>query len=398
MRIATSQVYTASLKHMNKALSDVMELQMMTTTQKKLNAPSDDPSGAALSMQLRAYDATLTSYEENCTLGGNYLATADASLQQASETIMSISELAEQAATDTYNQAQMEAMGIEMAGYMDSMFQASNTKMGEMYLFGGNDIENSAYEQALGVTIDDPSMGQADVLAVEGEVESTVYIKATGTGVVGGATDIPYSYSVDGGKTWTDAVLAAGDTELTAGTCSVTLATGTALTEETGADDGTNLYVRPAYVYAGSSDPLSVAIGENSELEITSVGSSIFGGIDGATGEPYPDPNLFETMGDLVAYMDTGNADGVASCIEDLNAAYEQLLQETANIGARQNSAQNTATAISITKDRNISQISAVEDADATQLSVEMAQAEYVYEAVLSTTTNVFQLNLLNYL
>lgn len=398
MRIATSQIYTSSLQQINKSLSSVMELQMMTSTQKKLNAPSDDPSGAALSMQLRAYSATLLTYEENCTLGGNYLGTADGALQQASELIMKVSELAEQGATETYTKEQMEAMAVELKQVMDSIYQVSNTKLGEAYLFAGNDIENSAYEKTLGVTIDDPTMTHADVVSIEGKAPETVYIQMTGSGTIGGPDDLEYQYSVDGGDTWVTATLAAGDTELVAGDVSITLAAGTVVTEEDGSGEGTNLYIRPAYEYTGSEQELSLAIGEDTSLDVTSNGADIFGGVDPSTGEPYPEPNLFEAMGDLVAYMETGNTDGVASCLDTINEAYEQLLQEAAGVGARQNTAQNTAIAIGITKDRSISQISSVEDADATQLSVEMAQAEYVYQAVLSTTSNVFKLNLLSYL
>lgn len=398
MRIATSQIYTSSLQQINKSLGNVMELKMMTSTQKKLNAPSDDPSGAALSMQLRAYSATLLTYEENCSVAEGYLGTADGGLQQTSEILMNVSELAEQAATETYTKEQMESMAIELRQDMESIFQMSNTKLGEVYLFSGNDIENSAYEKSVGVTIDDPTMTHTDVVSVQGDASQTVFIQMTESGTIGGTEDLEYQYSTDGGDTWTTGTLLAGDTEIVAGDSSITLAAGTDVTAEDGSGEGTNLYIRAAYEYAGSSEELALAIGEDSTLDVTSDGSSIFGGVDPATGEPYPEPNLFEALGDLMVYMETGNTEGVASCIETVNAAYEQMLQKSASVGARQKTAQNTATAISITKDRSISQISAVEDADATQLSVEMAQAEYVYQAVLSTTASVYQLNLLSYL
>ena len=397
MRIATSQIYTASLKNMNTALNDVMELRTMSTTQKKINSPSDDPSGTALCMQLTAYDAELSSYQENCTLAASYLATADSSLQQSSEIITSIKELAEQASTDTYSQVQLEAMGVELRELMDSLFQMSNAKLGENYLFSGNDIENSAYEQQLGVTIDDPSMTAASIASVTGDAPSTVYVQATSSGVVG--TDaITYRYSTDGGDTWEEATLAADASVLECGDCAIALEDGTALTAETGTGDGTNLYVRPAYAYMGSDEAMQVATGESTVLETTTVGASIFGGIDPSTGDPYSGANLFEITGDLIAYMETGNSDGVASCLEDLTAAYEKLLQTDSNIGARQINAQNIESAIAITRDRNTSQISSVENADATQLTIEMAQAEYVYQSVLATTTTVFSLNLLEYL
>ncbi|OBQ55165.1 flagellar hook-associated protein FlgL [Halodesulfovibrio spirochaetisodalis] len=398
MRIATSQIYTASLKNLNKSLSNVMTLNMMTTTQKKLNAPSDDPSGAALSMQLRSYSGTLSMYEENCGLSANYLATAGSALQQGSEILTNVSELAEQASTETYTAEQLESMGIELRQNMDSLFQISNTKLGENYLFAGNDIENSAYEKTLGVTIDDPALTHADVVSVDGEAPYTVQIQMLESGTVGGADDLDYQYSTDGGETWQTATLAAGDTQIVAGDASITLATGTAVVAEDGTGSGTNLYIRPAYEYVGASENLSVAIGENSTLEITSVGSTVFGGTDPATGQPYAEPNLFEIMGDMVAYMETGNHAGVASCIETFTDGYEQLLQRDANIGTRQNTADNTKTAISFTNDRTISQVSFVEDADATQLSVELAQAEAIYETILRTTNSVFQLNLTNYL
>jgi flagellar hook-associated protein 3 FlgL len=42
--------------------------------------------------------------------------------------------------------------------------------------------------------------------------------------------------------------------------------------------------------------------------------------------------------------------------------------------------------------------ISSLEDADATQILIELEQANYIYEAVLSSTSDIMQMSLLDYL
>jgi len=382
---------------MNSALNDVTELNMMSSSQKKLNAPSDDPAAMGKVMELSSYDQSLTGYIDNCSTTNEYLSLADESLMQASENITATRELAEQGSTETYTEEQLNMMALEMEGYMDSLFAIANTQMGSDSLFAGNDLGNNAYEMGLGVTLTNSSLQNSDFVNMTGEVDSTMTVQFTEAGTVG-TDEIDYRYSTDGGDTWTTGTLAAGDTELDLGTCQVELATGTAVTAADDEGNGTEFYVREAAHYIGSDDAMFVAISESTTVDMTTVGSDIFGGVDPATSQPYSDPNLFETISDCIVFMEIGDYDGVAACLEDLESAHEHVETSAANIGARENKVTYTQQSLAQVKEITTASISHEEDADAAQLVVELEQANYVYESVLNSSAKVMQMSLLDYI
>ncbi|MGE4506238.1 MAG: flagellar hook protein, partial [Desulfovibrionaceae bacterium] len=119
MRVSTSQIFSSSLSYINDSLSDLSTLNNMNSTQKRINSPSDDPSGAANVVVLRAEESCLSGYLDACARAYELLSSADTALQSASELIISALETAEQAATETYTDEQLDAMAIEILSNME---------------------------------------------------------------------------------------------------------------------------------------------------------------------------------------------------------------------------------------------------------------------------------------
>ncbi len=397
MRISTSQIFSQSLNQMNSALNDVTELNMMNSSQKKINAPSDDPAGVGQIMELSSYNQSLSGYIETCSTANEYLNLADQSLNQASENATAAMELAEQASTETYTEEQLQMMALEMESYRDSLLTIANTQFGSDSLFAGNDIQSNAYELGLGVTLPNDLLTNDDITNISGEIDSTIAVQFTSSGTIG-VDEVTYQYSTDGGATWTTDTLTASDTQLNLGTCQVDMTTGTAVTPADGEGNGSEFFVREAMQYIGSESAMNVDISENTNVDMTSVGSSIFGGVAAETGTPYPDPNLFETISDCIVYMEMGNAEGVAASMDELHEAHEKLETGAASIGARENQITYTQQSQAIVKEINTNSISHEEDADAAQIIVELQQANYVYEAVLSSSSSIMKMSLLNYI
>jgi flagellar hook-associated protein 3 FlgL len=400
MRISTSQIYASTLSQLNSSLTDVMELNTMNTTQKRINSPSDDPAGMGLTMELRAYDSSLSGYVENCSVASSMLSLQDEEFMLASEQITAALELAEQGSTGTYEFDQLVLMAEEAAGYVDSLFNIANTKYGEDSVFAGDDLGDDAYEYGLGVSMTNDTLSNGNFTSVTGEIDSTLSVRFDETGTVGGTDDLDYSYSTDGGQTWTSAVLAAGDTTLVIDDCEVEMLSGTAVTEEDEANgvEGSEFLIRTAVYYTGSDKDMDLYVAENTEMDVTTVGSEYFGGIDPVTGEAYEAPNLFESLCELEAYLAVGDADGVADALEELREAQTNLEAGNANVGARENRASYMQQSQGLVQEVLASSISMEEDANATQLAIELEQANYVYEAVISSTAKIIDMSLLNYI
>ncbi|QGY39553.1 flagellar hook-associated protein 3 [Pseudodesulfovibrio cashew] len=395
MRISTSQIFSQSLTQLNSSLNDVAKLNEINSSQKRINRPSDDPAGMGQVVELRAYDQTLSGYVDNCGVASDYLSTADEVLNDASEIIAAAMELAEQGASETYTETQLQAMALEMESYLESLFAIANTQTGSDYLFAGDDIGDNAYEFGLGVTLPGETLSNASFVELSGEVDSTVTVQFTSDGTIG--TDaIDYQYSTDNGETWTTATLAAGDTVLDLGDAQVEMATGTVVSAADGEGEG-EFYLRQAVVYTGSDTAMSVSISENTSVDMTTVGSTIFGGLDD-TGTPYDGANLFETISDCIVCLETGDYDGVADCLEVLGDAHEVVETGAANLGARETKVSYTEQSLSLVQSLTANSISREEDADATQIIVELEQANYVYEAVLNSSADIMKMSLLNYI
>jgi len=397
MRISTAQIFSLSLNQMNSALNDVSKLTMMNASQKRINSPSDDPAGMGKVVELSAYESSLSGYIDNCGTALDYLGAADQVLSTASETIAAAMELCEQASTETYTDDELKMMALEMEGYLDALYAMANTEMGSDSVFAGDDIGDNAYEMGLGVTLSNDSLDSADFVSLSGEVDETVAVRFTSDGTVG--TDgLDYEYSTDGGETWTQAALAAGDTVLDLGDAQIELAAGTAVTAADGDGGGSLFHLREACVYTGSAKAMSVAVSESTSEDMNTVGSDIFGGVDDSTGLPFDSPNLFETLSDCIVFMENGDHEGAARCLEVLGECHETVETGAADIGARENKVTYTQTSLSLIKELAANSISREEDADATQLVVELEQANYVYEAVLSTSSSIMSMSLLDYI
>ncbi len=400
MRISTAQIYSMSLSQINTTLNKVVELGVMNTSQKRINSPSDDPAGMSLTMELRSYDSSLSGYMENCDVATNMLNLQDEELQLASEKITSAIELAEQGSTETYTHTQLTAMAEEAGGYIDSIFNIANAKYGDDSVFAGDDIGDDAFEYGVGLSMTNDTLSNGNFTSVSGEIDGTIYVRFDEDGTVGGTDDLDYSYSTDGGNTWTSATLTAGDTTIAIGDCEVEMVSGTTVTAEdtTNGVEGSEFLIRTAINYTGSGQNMDLYVAENVQMDVTSVGSDYFGGVNSTTGEAYDDPNLFETLCELEAYLTVGDQDGVSRCLEELNEAHEDLETCNANVGARQNRASAMKQSQGLVQDVLDSAISSEEDASITQLTVELEQANTVYQAVLSSTSDIIGKSLLDYI
>lgn len=397
MRVSTSQIFSASLSQINSALYDVTRLNLMTSSQKKINTPSDDPAGIASVISLRDYSSSLSRYTDNCTTASNYLSEADSVLSQASEVVTSILELAEQGSTGTYTSAELQMMAEEMEGYLETLMSLANSTFGDDYLFGGDELDSSSFVLGLGITVTgDGLTSSASFVSVSGSIDSAVTVRFTEDGTVG-TDELSYEYSLDGGETWVEGTLASNATTLDLGDCQVELASGIAVNAAGDDEDGTEFLVRDAVYYQGSDQAMSVNVSDGVSVDMTSVGSDIFGGLD-SSGTAYSGSNLFEAVATCLAYMEAGDADGVASCLDSISAGQEQMLAGASSVGARENKVSSFESSLSVISEVTTSSISSLEDADATQILVELEQANYIYEAVLSSTSDIMQMSLLDYI
>ncbi|MGE4554385.1 MAG: flagellin, partial [Desulfovibrionaceae bacterium] len=238
---------------------------------------------------------------------------------------------------------------------------------------------------------------------------------------------IEYSYSLDGGITWTTGNQTAADT--TSNSAVISIPPGGILNLTS---NGTNqLQPGQQFVIKPRTADIDLKISDSATITINDVGKDIFGGLyvdpsytQSAGGErttmsssnatvafananqattvygdtAYTSQNLFETMGNLVAFLETNNEDGIARMLENLDACQSQVLTATASVGSRENRVTTTQTFVENMLNTVESQRSGIEDVDVAELMTKLNQAEIVYEAVLRSSSSIMQMSLMDYI
>ena len=136
MRIAGTSYTDSMVSQLNLLSAQQYQLQNQASTGQAISAPSDDPAGMALALNLQAGNSAVTQYAQNisklqnrATISGNALT----SLKTISDRAGEIATAADGAATP----AQLQAYASEVTQLIQQAAQIMNAKDGSQYVFGG---------------------------------------------------------------------------------------------------------------------------------------------------------------------------------------------------------------------------------------------------------------------
>ena len=295
LRVTQNQMYTNTVFNMNKNLSDLMESNLQSSSQLKINRPSDDPLGAGRVISYKASIENLGLYQDNISAAMGWLGTADSILSSEGSfmTVLTrMKELAEQAATESYDKTNREEISYELRQQFLQLINLANTRWEGRSLFAGQKTDVSAYDLALGVTCNNTDVNEWEnplttppnqkvSFTATGDTSKTAIVQFTSNGPLSAAST--FRFSMDGGKTWNetdgtvsitgdDAVLNLGNQQ----TLKIKNGNGMPVTavdpdnvNETG--NGTWLYTRPAAVYNGDDNGTKVVTtySQNSPPSVT---------------------------------------------------------------------------------------------------------------------------------
>jgi len=118
----------------------IAELTNQIASERRINTPSDDPSGAAKVLNTRSTLSNIQQYGTNIAVSDLWLSDSGNAIQQMKNMMDKIYSLTEQGSTDT-NRDQLGIIANEISGYFqDIIGQYANTKIGDSYIFGGQKI------------------------------------------------------------------------------------------------------------------------------------------------------------------------------------------------------------------------------------------------------------------
>ena len=145
-RIPSTAIHHRTLIDLRRSLEAQAALQRQLATGRRVERPSDDPTAAArilpLQTDLREFDRMARAAE---AARGTLDLGADA-LQQASEIMARLREIATEAANSTKGQPDRDSMATEVDQLLDQLRGLANTSRGGRYLFGGTVEDRPPFE------------------------------------------------------------------------------------------------------------------------------------------------------------------------------------------------------------------------------------------------------------
>ena len=326
MRVAQQSIYGSIVRQNNAALSRLMETNLQSSTQKRINAPSDDPNGAAVVLQTRCDISQLTQYKRNITSAEGWLTQSDSALSSVSTLITSIKGYAEQGATGSVTEENRGEIASAVRQYFQQLISLANTEYNGQSLYAGQKVDTEAFTQQLWMNSNDAAFDAVVAsnggFTLTGSSNSTLLVQFMGTDTAGHQP--AFSYSADGGTTWTTGSYNTATTddpqELNLGGVTMTLDNDaldavTACADHEDAD-GTWMWIRPTAVYNGNTNDGIGVVEVPNNTDITTSASGVFSGnvtvrLDEACDFTTNTPFAYSYSTDGGRSWVTGNTSGV---------------------------------------------------------------------------------------
>lgn len=139
MRITQSMLQNNMLKNLYSSQAQMNKYLTQINTGKKISRPSDDPVIVMKGMGYRTEVTEDDQYRRNTSEIWNWMDHTDDALDKATKAMQRIEELAVQAANDTYDKDEREAIAKEVEQLQRQLVEIANTNVNGKYIFNGTD-------------------------------------------------------------------------------------------------------------------------------------------------------------------------------------------------------------------------------------------------------------------
>jgi flagellar hook-associated protein 3 FlgL len=157
-----------------------------------------------------------------------------------------------------------------------------------------------------------------------------------------------------------------------------------------GTAEPANVY-SAAYAYQGDNGQFLRTIASGVTLQVNYAGPAVFGSDASPT-------QMFAVLQDIESKITTGDAAGLATAISNLDTARERVDTLRVQVGVKQNTVKSIQEQRSNVEIDLRAQLSAAEDVDIAQASIDLNAADLAYKATLSAAARLFQTSLVDFL
>jgi flagellar hook-associated protein 3 FlgL len=164
------------------------EFQRQVSTGKRIDKPSDDPSGTATAITERTQLATVEQYSRSAASVSSRLTVVDTVLSDIVDKLTAASTAVVAARGTNKTPAQREAAAQELQGIRDTLFENFNTTFQGAYIFGGANASNPPFRKDTVTGEVLPYEGSTAEVFVDIDDSRSVKVAMDGSTVVRGTT------------------------------------------------------------------------------------------------------------------------------------------------------------------------------------------------------------------
>ncbi|MBW2663528.1 MAG: flagellar hook-associated protein FlgL, partial [Deltaproteobacteria bacterium] len=393
MRISENIKFNTMVDNMFKSQDSYNKLAEKIASLKEINRPSDDPIGMNRVLNLRESKASVQQYTRNMDGCESRLTITESKLSAAGDLLVKAREIAVAQSTATTSAESRSSEAGTVQQLIDEMLSLANSKYDGKYLFSGAKTEEEPFLSSARTAAAIGPVAAADGNTFDGDVTSSasgVYTGSVNKTYVVKITDYDgtrkatYDVSDDGGVSWkstgkTFILPDGGSVDTVAGD----IGDGIVLTfDDTGLVDpelaaGDIFYVHafvPGY-YNGNGEEMSVNVGEGTSFAYSISGEAAF--TDNGEGSV----DVFGALNDLKTALENDDSNGIASCLDDLKAASDQISKNISKCGVRMNRLEIAKNNMADMEMDLVGLISNVEDADVSEIITKLSMKEIVLKA-----------------
>jgi flagellar hook-associated protein 3 FlgL len=138
MRISTANRYEAAVDSLQRRQRDMAQAQTQMTSGKRINQPSDDPTGAARAERAYLASQRIASEQRSVDASRNAMVLAEAALGQSSEVLQNARETLVAAGNGSYSPNERAAQANQLSQVRSQLLALANQGNGAGgFLFGG---------------------------------------------------------------------------------------------------------------------------------------------------------------------------------------------------------------------------------------------------------------------
>ncbi len=166
--------------NLNRSLTRYMELQTMMSSGRRINVPSDDPTGTQKDMQYRTMLAQIDQYQSNISYGNSLQNHYESALREIEQMVSDANVLAVGLSNGDYDANARQAAADDVHGIFEAILAQANSQVQGKYIYSGFKTRTKSFELgANGVEY----MGDTGNINVEIEPGSKTQVNLLGSQV-----------------------------------------------------------------------------------------------------------------------------------------------------------------------------------------------------------------------